>query len=112
MTFINIETKKNIKQIEKPHQGSQIVTIKFVDWVREHPKWEDAIKNGRDLDLTAYEQAYLFVSISADGKVIVNDVTKVGPMLYADDTLLIDGKNWGNKKLNVVDAKFYDLKFP
>jgi len=59
-----------------------------------------------------YENAYMFVSIGADGKVVINDVANVGFMLYADDTTLIDVKNWTKPKLQVVASKFYSLEHP
>lgn len=59
-----------------------------------------------------YENAFMFISIASDGKVVVNDVSKVGPLLYADDTTLIDIKNWGKPKCEVLASKFYSLEHP
>ena len=112
VTLVNIETKKNIKQIEKIHKGASVVAVKFCDWVREHPKWEAALKSGEEINLTVYENAFMFVSVGTDGKVVVNDVAKVGPMLYADDTTLIEAKNWTKPKLQVVASKFYSDEHP
>jgi hypothetical protein len=88
------------------------VAVKFCDWIREHPKWEAALKSGEEINLSVYDNAFMFVSIATDGKVVVNDVAKVGPMLYADDTTLIDVKNWGKPKLQVIASKFYSVEHP
>jgi len=80
--------------------------------MREHPKWEAALKSGEEINLSVYDNAFMFVSIATDGKVVVNDVAKVGPMLYADDTTLIDVKNWGKPKLQVIASKFYSVEHP
>jgi hypothetical protein len=54
----------------------------------------------------------MFTSIAADGRVVVNDVEKVSYLLYADDTTLIDIKNWGKPKCEVLASKFYSLEHP
>lgn len=66
--------------------------MKFVDWIKERPKAEDAIKAYLDIDLNVYEEnALMFISISLDGKVIISDITVVGwGVTYADDRILVN----------------------
>jgi hypothetical protein len=55
----------------------------------------------------------MFVSIGADGKVVVNDIVNVGwGVTYASDNVLVNPKDWENAKFEVVAAKFYDTKHP
>jgi len=46
MSVLNLNTRKTIKQIKDIHKNNGVITVRFVDWIRERPKAEDLIKAG------------------------------------------------------------------
>lgn len=117
MSVLNLNTKKGIKQIKDVHKNNAVVTVRFVDWIKERPKAEDQIKANTTVDLTVYEEnAFMFVSIGSDGKVVINDVTVVGYSMmkttYASDRTLVNPQSWEKARCEVLAAKFYDVRFP
>jgi hypothetical protein len=46
MSVLNLNTRKTIKQIKDVHKNNAVVTVRFVDWIKERPKAEDQIKAG------------------------------------------------------------------
>lgn len=107
LSLVDLKKKKTVKLVKDHHKGASIVDVKFADWVRERPKTQTAIYMGFPPKLTEEENAWMYISIDINGMVIVNEVTKVGPVFYADDRILVNPKKYQGPKFQTVATKFF-----
>eukprot|EP00347_Sterkiella_histriomuscorum_P024298 403331615 len=88
------EPKKSIKVIKDHHKLAAIINIKFVDWYgKVQPKHVDQVETEQTKTQILQDedkQAWMFISIDQNGKVIINSVQKVLFVLKASKHVIID----------------------
>ena len=83
------DSKKTLKTIKDHHKGVGISNIKFCDWRgKKEDKHQDFPSSGANN--AQDKQIWMFVSIDAEGKVIINTIKKVVFVLNVTKHVIID----------------------
>ena len=110
---MNLELKKNIKQIKDHHKGAAVCSVKFCDWARERPKSVAALTENRLPDTSEDEDCWMFISCDTSGKVVINEITSLAfGYCLADDRVLIDPKKHNGPIYQTLSARFFNPNFP
>lgn len=90
MVLIDVtEPKKSLKMIKDHHKGVAISNLKFCDW--HGKKGHDEDTSRQDIGVQNEDkQIWMFVSIDADGKVIVNTINKIVFIFKTSKHIIVD----------------------
>lgn len=101
--------KKSIKVIKDHHKQVPIVCLKFCDW--QNDSSSQAQRDPDDSHAVAHEdkKAWMFISIDAHGRVIINSITKILFVLKATKHIIIDPIKYTGSPFTSVSPRFKSL---
>lgn len=100
------EPKKSLKIIKDHHKGVPIANLKFCDWQGRRSGDDD---NNSRQDISAQnedKQMWMFVSIDADGKVIINTINKIVIIFKTTKHIIVDPARMNSPIYTCIASRF------